>query len=86
MLVAESTRSTLGALEALEGVACIVDDVALAAGSRHRQKVVVHDEHPQVSRLGELLLDPAVASAPDLAVVEVGLGRVDRDDRDAAPT
>ena len=28
----------------------------------------------------ELLLDPAVAAAADLAVVEVGLGRVDRDD------
>ena len=30
--------------------------------------------------LGELLLDPAVAAAADLAVVEVGLGRVDGDD------
>ena len=30
--------------------------------------------------LGELLLDPAVAAAADLAVVEIGLGRVDRDD------
>ncbi len=32
----------------------------------------------------ELLLDPAVAPTADLAVVEVGLGRVDRDDGDAA--
>ena len=30
------------------------------------------------------LLDPGVAAAADLAVVEVGLRRVDRDDRDAA--
>ncbi len=32
----------------------------------------------------ELLFDPAISPAPDLAVVEVGLGRVDRDDRDPA--
>ena len=31
----------------------------------------------------ELLLDPRVAAAADLAVVEVGLGRVDRDHGDA---
>ena len=34
--------------------------------------------------VGELLLDPAIAAAADLAVVEVGLGRVDGDDRHAA--
>ena len=33
--------------------------------------------------VGELLLDPRVAAAADLAVVEVGLGRVDGDDGDA---
>ena len=44
----------------------------------------MQDEDPQVGRLGELLLDPRVAAAADLAVVEVGLGRVDGDDRDAA--
>ena len=72
-----------GALQALERVARVVDDVALAAGARHRQQVVVQDEDAQVGRVGELLLDPAVAAAADLPVVEVGLGRVDRDDRDA---
>ena len=42
-------------------------------------------EDPQVGRLRcELPLDPAVAAAADLAVVEVGLGRVDRHDGDAA--
>ena len=70
-------------LEALERVACVVDDVPLAAGARHRQQVVVHDEDAQVGRIRELLLDPAVAAAADLPVVEVGLGRVDRDERDA---
>ena len=41
-------------------------------------------EDPQLRGLrGELLLDPRVAAAADLAVVEVGLGRVDGDDRDA---
>ena len=42
-------------------------------------------EDPQVGGLsGELALDPGVAATPDLAVIEVGLGRVDRDDRDPA--
>ena len=40
----------------------------------------MEDEHAEVGRLGELLRDPRVAAASDLAVVEVGLGRVDRDD------
>jgi hypothetical protein len=62
-----------------------VDDVALAAGARDRQQVVVQHEDAQLGRLGrELLLDPAVAPAADLAVVEVGLGRVDRHDGRAA--
>ena len=75
--------STPGALQALDRVARVVDDVALAAGARDRQQVMVQDEDPQVGvGLGELLLDPAVAAAADLAVVEVGLGRVDRDDGD----
>src|SRR6266545_6052552 len=37
------------------------------------------DEDPEDGRLGEALLDPPVAAATDLAVVEVRLGRVDRD-------
>ena len=41
----------------------------------------MEDEDAQVGRSRELLLDPAVAAAADLAVVEVGLARVDRDDR-----
>jgi hypothetical protein len=45
--------------------------------------VVVQHEDAQVGRVGELLLDPVVAAAADLPVVEVGLGRVDGDDRDA---
>ena len=62
----------------------VVDDVALAPGARHRQQVVVEHEDLELRRLrGELLLDPAVATASDLTVVEVGLGRVDRDDGDA---
>src|SRR6187200_2042902 len=44
--------------------------------------MVVEDEDLHVRRLGrELLLDPAVPSAPDLTVVEIGLARVDGDDR-----
>ena len=75
----------VGALQALDRVAGVVDDVALAAGARDRQQVVMQDEDAQVGRLGgELLLDPAVAPAADLAVIEVGLGRVDGDDGRAA--
>ena len=69
------------ALEGLERVAGVVDDVAFAAGSRDRQQMVVQDEDAQVRRSRECLLDQAVAPAADLAVVEVGLARVDRDDR-----
>ena len=72
------------AQQALDRVARVVHDVPLAARARHRQQVVVEHEDPEVRRLGgELLLDPRVAAAPDLAVVEVGLGRVDGDDRHA---
>ena len=43
-------------------------------------------EDAEVGRLRcELLLDPAVAPASDLPVVEIGLGRVDRHDRRAGP-
>ena len=71
----------LGALQTLERVAGVVDDVPLAAGSGDRKQMVVQNEDPQVRRSRECLLDQAVAAASDLAVVEVGLGRVDRDDR-----
>ena len=74
------------ALEALERVARVVDDVPLAARARHRQQVVVEDEDAQVGLGRELLLDPPVAAAADLPVVEVGLGRVDGDDRASSPT
>ena len=46
--------------------------------------MVVHDEDPQIGVIGELLLDPAVATAADLPVVEIGLRRVDGDDGDIA--
>ena len=43
----------------------------------------MEDEDAEVGRLGELLLDPGVAAAPDVPVVEIRLGRVDGDDGDA---
>jgi hypothetical protein len=47
-------------------------------------EMVVEHEDPQEGLVGaEALLDPLVAPAADQAVVEVGLGRVDREDRDA---
>ena len=45
---------------------------------------MVEDEHAQIGRVPELLLDPAVPAASDLAVVEVGLTRVHGDDRGVA--
>src|SRR5206468_10519303 len=71
-------------LQALDRVTCVVHDVPFASGARHREQVMVEDEDLEVGRLlYELFLDPAVATAPDLAVVEVRLARVDGDDRDA---
>ncbi len=69
-------------MQAFDHVARVVDDVALPPGARNRQQMVVEDEDTELGRLGELLLDPPVAAATDLAVVEVRLGRVDGDDRD----
>ena len=43
----------------------------------------VEDEDPEVGLVLELLLDPRVAVASDVTVVEVGLGGVDGDDGDA---
>jgi hypothetical protein len=80
VLVAREDQVDAGPLEALERVARIVDDVALTAGARHGQQVMVDDEDLQVGRLGELLFDPAVPTASDLAVVQVRLARVDGDD------
>ena len=44
--------------------------------------MVMADEDPQVGVAREALRDPAVVLAPDLALVQVGLRRVDRDERD----
>src|SRR5439155_13588153 len=71
-------------LETLDRVTRVVDDVALAPGPRNRQQVVMTDEDAEVGRLGKALLDPGVAPATDLAVVEVRLRGVHGDNRDAA--
>src|SRR5205823_1840607 len=53
------------ALEALDAVARVVDDVALTPRPRDREEVVMEHEDAQLvrPRLGELLLDPAVPPA-----------------------
>jgi hypothetical protein len=48
--------------------------------------VVVADEHAQVGLTREALFDPAVMLAPDLALVQVGLRGIDRDQRDGEAT
>ena len=80
VLVAAEHEVDAGAQQALDRIARVVDDVPLATGPRHRQQVVVEDEDAERGRPRELLLDPRIAAAADLAVVEVGLGRVDGDD------
>ena len=67
-------------LQALDRVSGVVDHVPLAAGAGHRQQMVMKHEDPQLGRRGKLLLDPAVAAMADLAVIEVGLGRIDSHD------
>ena len=78
VLVAREHEVHAGALQALDRVARVVDDVALAARAGDRQQMVMQHEDAQLGRLGgELLLDPAVAATADLPVIEVGLRRVD---------
>jgi hypothetical protein len=39
------------------------------------------DEDPQIGLAGEALLDPTAVLPPNLALVQVGLGRFDGDNR-----
>ena len=48
VLVAREDEVDAGALQALDDVARVVDDVPLATRARDRQQVVVQDEDPQV--------------------------------------
>ena len=52
MLVAGEDEVDARALQALDRVAGVVDDVPLAAGAGHRQQVVVEHEDLQLGRLG----------------------------------
>src|SRR5262249_57004266 len=61
----------------------VVDGVPRAPRARQGEQVVVAAKDATVGRFGEALLDPPVAPAPDLAVVEVRFGRVDGHNRDA---
>ena len=63
-----------------EHVARVPDSVALSTGARHRHQVVVENEHLEVGQLGELLADPRVPLATDLAFRQVGLRGVDGHD------
>ena len=79
MLMTGEHEMDTRALQALDRITGVVNDVPLAPGARDRQQVVMQHEDAQLGRLGrELLLDPPVAAPPDLPVVEIGLGRVDR--------
>ena len=59
VLVTGQHEPDAGSLEALDRVARVVDDVALAPGAGNRKQMVVKHEDLEVCRLGELLLDPA---------------------------
>ena len=52
VLVAREHELDAGAQQALDHVARVVDDVALASRAGHGQQMVVEDEDPQVGRLG----------------------------------
>ena len=56
-----------------EDVARVQHLIALAAGARDGHQVVVADEHAQVGRAAESLVDPRIMLSPDLALVEIGL-------------
>ena len=77
VLVAREHEMHLRALQALDRVAGVVDDVALAPRARYRQQVVVQHEDAKIGRLGrELLLSgainrPATASAWLLSTIPV---------------
>ena len=62
-------------------VTCVQHLVALAPRTRDRHQVVVADEDPQLRLAREALLDPAVVLPPDLALVEVRLRGIHRDQR-----
>ena len=79
----DSTRWQPRADQHLEGVAGVVDDVALAPRAGDRQQVVVEDEDPQARRLRRTPRGSTRTAAADEAVVEVGLRRVDREQADA---
>ena len=51
MLVAREDEVDAGALQALDDVARVVDDVPLATRARDGEQVVVQDEDPQVGGL-----------------------------------
>ena len=85
VLVTGENELHAGPQQALDHVSRVVDDVSLPPGAGYGQEMVMQHEDPQVCGLScELALDPRVAAAADLAVVEIGLGRVDRDDRHPA--
>jgi hypothetical protein len=64
-----------------EHVAGIEDLIAFASGAGDGDEVVVADEDPQVGLTGEPFLDPAVVLTADLALIQIRLRRVDRDQR-----
>ena len=59
----------------------VAEVVDVAPGARHGKDVVVDDDDPRpLGPPAQLGVDPPVMLAPDLALVEVGLGGVDSDD------
>ena len=62
VLVAGEDEMDAGALQALDRVAGVVDDVPLATRARHGQQVVVEHEDPQVGRLARELAPRSTGS------------------------
>src|SRR5688572_31513107 len=82
MLVARQDEVDIEPRELGEHVSRVGDDVALTAGPRDRYEMVMDREDLDILRLVQLLSYPRIAFLADVSFVEVGLGRVDTDDRD----
>src|SRR3990170_1778749 len=76
VLVAREHHVDPGRDQLLEQVAGVHHGAAFAPGAWDRKQVVMQDEYLQVRLDLEPLVEPLVALAPDLALVDVGLARI----------
>jgi len=66
-----------------EEIARVGNGRAFAPGPRNRKQMMMVNVDAKFRRIGKLLHYPRIAFAADLALVEIGLARIDTDDDDA---